>query len=231
MIEPGIIQVGAGRGFVVEGCGNRFVITAGHCLPELPPCYSFSALHERTYRNLIGSLGGASDVWAECLFVDPIADLAVLGCPDGAELNERADAYRDLTGPAAPLPIAALPLADTQFPPWEGRARLLSLDNRWSQCKLMASHRALWIQDAAEPIVGGMSGSPIMVGDAAVGVLCVSAGQEGDGHVAGGPNPFLAAHLPGWLLKEMGIAEDGGGPGVRLARPAKRTVRAKREHL
>jgi hypothetical protein len=28
-------------------------------------------------------------VWAECLFVDPIADLAVLGAPDSQELHDK----------------------------------------------------------------------------------------------------------------------------------------------
>ena len=51
-----IIRVGAGRGFVIEGVRGRLVITAAHCLPELPPAMSFSLLEERTYRNLLGGL-------------------------------------------------------------------------------------------------------------------------------------------------------------------------------
>src|SRR5467141_2465247 len=36
-LKSGVITVGHGRGFVVEGAGERLVITAAHCLPSLPP--------------------------------------------------------------------------------------------------------------------------------------------------------------------------------------------------
>ena len=35
--HDGIIAVGTGYGCVVQGAHDRFVITATHCLPELPP--------------------------------------------------------------------------------------------------------------------------------------------------------------------------------------------------
>jgi hypothetical protein len=34
---------------------------------------------------------------AECVFVDPIGDITVLGCPDDEELGEEAHRYRKLT--------------------------------------------------------------------------------------------------------------------------------------
>ena len=39
-LTSGVITVGNGRGFVVEGAGERLVITAAHCLPSLPPALS-----------------------------------------------------------------------------------------------------------------------------------------------------------------------------------------------
>jgi hypothetical protein len=33
------------------------------------------------YQDLLGDLGGETTVWAECVFVDPIADIAVLSRP------------------------------------------------------------------------------------------------------------------------------------------------------
>jgi hypothetical protein len=33
-----VIAVGSGHGFVAQGTYDRFVITAAHCLPRLPPC-------------------------------------------------------------------------------------------------------------------------------------------------------------------------------------------------
>jgi hypothetical protein len=37
-----VLQVGGGRGFVVEVNGDRYVITAAHCLPFFPPCHAMS---------------------------------------------------------------------------------------------------------------------------------------------------------------------------------------------
>ena len=70
-----------GRGFVVELESGMVVITAAHCLPSLPPPHPFSHTEERTYANFIGPLGTEPTVWAECLFVDPVADIAVLAHP------------------------------------------------------------------------------------------------------------------------------------------------------
>jgi hypothetical protein len=74
-----VITVGAGRGFVIEGERHRLVITAAHCLPFFPPCASISHREERTYEALLGPLGDQPTVWTECLFADPIGDIAVLG--------------------------------------------------------------------------------------------------------------------------------------------------------
>jgi hypothetical protein len=75
-----VVRVGEGRGFVVAGKhrGEHLVITAGHCIESLPPCHTGSSLEQRT-RKLLGPLDAEPTVWAECLFVDLIADLAVLG--------------------------------------------------------------------------------------------------------------------------------------------------------
>jgi hypothetical protein len=67
-----------------------------------------------------------------------------------------------------------------------------------------------WIQDAAEPIEGGMSGSPIVTDEGmAIGVVSIAAGfVTDDGRELGrpregGPNPNLGGNLPGWLLGEL----------------------------
>ena len=46
--------------------------------PPMPAMY----WQERTYPSLLGPLGDQCSVWAECVFVDPIADIAVLGQPE-----------------------------------------------------------------------------------------------------------------------------------------------------
>ena len=93
--QQAIITVGDGRGFVVGTASRQLVITAAHCLPRFPPAASISHTEERNYSELLGSLGeDAPKVWAECLFADPIGDIAVLGPPDGELVHDEADAYQ-----------------------------------------------------------------------------------------------------------------------------------------
>jgi len=97
------------------------------------------------------------------------------------------------------VPALKLRRSHVPAPPvWEGPARLVALDGRWLGCTLRAGSRALWVKDAAEPIVGGMSGSPILNNDgAALGIVCTGSGRWS------GPNPFLMRQLPRWFLDEL----------------------------
>jgi hypothetical protein len=52
-----LVQVGDGRGFVIKANTRRFVVTAAHCLPNLPPPASISYSVERTYKNLLDAVG------------------------------------------------------------------------------------------------------------------------------------------------------------------------------
>ena len=195
--------MGAGRGFVVEGGHNGFVITAAHCLPLLPPCASFSSLEERTYQSLLGQLGKEPTIWAECLFADPIGDIAVLGSPDDQELFDEAESYEVMVNAVVPLCVSEGPASEG---PAEGRAWLLSLDGRWFKCNVKSYDGGRFlISDADEPIRGGMSGSPIVAMDgSAIGVVCTSQrGQNGEDLNRGGPNARLFRNLPGWLLRPL----------------------------
>ena len=145
-------------------------------------------------------MGGARRVTAECVFIDPIADIAVFGAPDTQERDEEAQAYEKLTGEAA-FKIGKLPRQRARrWPPVSSEAHMLTLDNEWFVCRIERSGAMLWFDQAAQPVVGGMSGSPIVLPDgSAVGVVCTSEESHSGGR-EGGPGPTLSAHLPGWLL-------------------------------
>jgi len=204
-----VLQVGdGGRGFVIETDQRRYVVTAAHCLGEnLPPAHAASDDEERTYPDFIGMLDGSRNVWAECVFVDPIADLAVFGEPDAGTFGDEWEAHVKLIDQTKPFalgklrferPIHRLPDGTTIPGNAEAtsEALMLSLDGEWFSCRITSFGRSLWIENAMQPIQSGMSGSPIILPDgSAVGVVCVSV----VGKREGGPNPALFANLPVWL--------------------------------
>ena len=224
MSDP-IIRVGDGRGFVVAqqhhlGGVEHIIITAAHCLPHVPTCHPARHIEEETYQRLLGPLEGERTVWARCLFVDPVADIAVLGSPDNQELSDKADAYSRLVNDVTPFAVAdaaaegtemlTLPPASirvttqgteelctfeghqfSKSTPGKGRARVLSLEGRWLEGEV--ERRGGWL--AYEPevhFVGGMSGSPIV--DAATGAaigVCST----------GGMNPVIVDSLSAQLVR------------------------------
>src|SRR5579864_3054834 len=117
-----VVKVGHGRGFVIEHAhavkvpigsrltrrgrptfsgfrwrtiSRRFIGTAAHCLPRLPRapgCWG----EDRIYPKLLGKLHDAeTSISADCIFADPIADLALLGSLDDQELYDEAAAFED----------------------------------------------------------------------------------------------------------------------------------------
>jgi Trypsin-like peptidase domain len=194
-----VLSVGneGGRGFVVELDHTRVVVTAAHCLPELPVAQS-SSFGEHTYFNLLAPLGGKPTVTTECWFVDPVSDLAVLGPPDYEILSAQHGAYVELMKSAVALSIApVLGKPESESPGW-----LLSLKGKWIRCGVTHNGGPLYVTDAKEGIIGGMSGSPILDDDgSAIGVL-TNSGGSGEVHTESGPNPRLIYHLPLWLCCE-----------------------------
>jgi Trypsin-like peptidase domain len=201
--KSAVITVGGGRGFVVMGkrrigeyyVTDEYVITAAHCLPHLPPCHACSYTEERTYEGLLAPLGGEPAVWAECLFADPVGDIAVLRSPDGQWNPEAMYPYLELMASTTPVQISDAPQA--------GLGWLLSLDGRWFQGTFEHIGGPLWLKDLTEEIKDGMSGSPIVSATGeAIGVVCVSSEVAGVAELDHGPNPRLFYNLPGWLLRE-----------------------------
>jgi hypothetical protein len=104
-LQAAIIRVGAARGFIIETVDERLVLTAAHCLPRIPAPHS-NLNWGQLYQNLLGPLDQAEQtVWAECRFVDPVADVAVLGTPE-VDITKQTNAYNALVNTATPLRIA-----------------------------------------------------------------------------------------------------------------------------
>ncbi len=153
-----VLQVGDGRGFLVEVANQYFdypeklIMTAAHCLPEMPPCHTGMYLHEKTYSNLVGPLGEKPSLTVECLFADPISDLAVLGGPNDQELYKQCEAYEEFVESLTPFVIA-----DAEK---EGQAWLLSLDNQWFSARYERINlRPLWVKPS-QPIFAACPGLP-----------------------------------------------------------------------
>jgi hypothetical protein len=198
-----ILVVGDGRGFVISHRHQRLIVTAAHCLPFFPPCHGASYTEERTYPKLLAPLGAQPEVWAECLFADPIADIAVLGSPDNQVFFEEANAYEALVESIEPFSIAEAPE--------EGHGWLCSLSGQWFGCAVQYLKHVdgpLWIFNTEQPIQGGMSGSPILSDDrAAIGIVNLGSvtPKMPDGCEAkyGLPNARLMRDLPGWVLRAV----------------------------
>ena len=128
------------------GCAPSYVVTAAHCVwAEAPPPIAARDRWEVTYQNLIASLGGERQVTAECVFYDPIADIAVLGAPDNQELGAEALAYEELTEQATPFPTGKLTFPRQElFRKASSEARMLSLDGEWFNCRVTSLGRSLW---------------------------------------------------------------------------------------
>jgi hypothetical protein len=95
--KASVLTVGAGRGFVVESGANRYVLTAAHCMvssikEDLPPCIAAAGAEELTYPKLLSPLGGDPWVWAQCLFVDPTADIGRLATRHSKKRSKRSRA-------------------------------------------------------------------------------------------------------------------------------------------
>jgi hypothetical protein len=203
-----ILTVGEGRGFVVAlytqhpDLLDKTVITAAHCLPYLPPCAVATGGEWQTYRKILGPLGAKATVWAQCLFADPVMDIAVLGAPDSLEFPAEAKAYEKLLASAEYLPVADAPLT--------GRLQLLSHEGQWFDRPIEDSPLEwLWLKCAGRDIVGAISGSPILSMDgAAVGVLSVGLT----------PDDLIQTTTLTWCLPMRLLARMAGGTRLKMNR-------------
>jgi hypothetical protein len=184
-LRKAVFQVGDGRGFKV----GHFVITAAHCIPNLPPRGQTTCTGERTYK-LLGPLGVKGTIWVELLFADQIGNLAILGQPANQELTKEAESYDRLLEGTPGFAIANV-RANKQI-----NAKVLSLSGQWISCSINHYGGALQLEGAA--IESGMSGSPIISRTGkAVGVVCGN--SETDGVQITSINIRLMRGLPRWF--------------------------------
>lgn len=197
-----IVRVGDGRGFLMDAGDEygRIVVTAAHCLPQLPPAHGASHTQERTYPALLGSLDDEPpSIWTECLFADPVADLAVLGRPDDQALADETAAFDAFVNGRPVLRMKVLPIV----PRWQKdlmpiAGHLLSLNGVWLPCNII-SRDGLFLRDVE--IAAGMSGSPAIVDGYAVAVVALASSVPGAfGH---GPQARLSGDLPVRLVRAL----------------------------
>jgi len=211
MNTDSVITVGHGRGFVMEhrvyfefGDGysklrSKVVVTASHCLPNAPKVLSGIDYQLATYPKLLAPLGEEPSVWAQCLFFDPVADVAVLGEPDNQELSDEWDGYHALVSGRKAFATAT---------PKNGEGYMLALDGvTWKPTTLELHMTIGGNALSSGETLGGQSGSPILnakgqaVALVSVGSETISNGVRTPMQEWNGPQPILKLALPPWLLR------------------------------
>lgn len=181
-----LLKVGGGRGFVVTDTRHEelppLVITAAHCIPEMPAAHPYRRHDEETF-PLLGPLLGEASLYATVLFYDPIADVAVLGQPDEQMLSQDAEAYEQLLSSHAEayeqLLQSYTPLVIIE--PLErgpGVVYDLQMERRSVEyCCWQGMWKAPWVRVEGFPFESGMSGSPVL-DEQGRALAVVSAGND-----------------------------------------------------
>jgi hypothetical protein len=151
-----------GRAFIAEGKVSSLIVTAAHCLPFLPEPHPARYSDAAMYFDFLGPLGQNTSIAAELRFVDLIADIAILGEPDGQEFPEHSEDYFSLVDSIVPLPVADLEYRMVT------ECRLLTLAGKWIDGMALPLWRgdggALLSVEKCSPEgwARGCSGSPIV---------------------------------------------------------------------
>jgi hypothetical protein len=167
---------------------------------------------------MLGAMGERPTISAQCIFVDPIANIAILSSPGDAEYRDEVDheRYEALTNSVAALKIAdiapsARKVEDDRYeaPVWVPSRTGEFIPCTVSYMAHVIGHRAIldpmsiWgnetpredglpSQDRLWSQLPDLCGAPILTADgSAVGVL-----------IGGNENPRLTHNLPAWFLNE-----------------------------
>jgi hypothetical protein len=183
-----VVRVGDGRGFIIVHEHNRLVVTAAHCLPRVPEPFPARYVWESTFEELIGPRDAEPTISAEGIFVEVIADLAVLGAPDNQSFYDQYAAYEEFIESRPALRLGDIPPSDLRARPLETHpVYVLKLDGQWARGRANHIGGPIWLDGPKTE--SGMSGSPILNDRGeAIGVIST-----------GGPDPRLLRDLPIWL--------------------------------
>jgi S1-C subfamily serine protease len=187
---------GPGQCVLVEG---RLILTAAHCVEW--DCEGGMTLGDW---HLSKIQTGTGDFTASVLAVEPVSDIAVLGCPDGQEFSEKEAAFDELCRSITPVKLLQhAPEIDKRFPVW------------------IRTHLKTWVAGTAtyygsnstfsyetdSLILPGTSGGPIVnhEGDL-VGVVSHGPEQAREGK-CGASAGLLPLALPVWVIARIAAGE------------------------
>ena len=122
----------------------------------------------------------------------------MLGPPHGEALATELRDYDALMKSVGVLPVG-LAQGDTSV--W-----LMMRDRGWFECTASYSGRgSLCVRDEAAQLKAAMPGSPLVTeAGIAIGVVASVEAEEQGGPVE---QPVLVDHLPGWLLRDLGLTD------------------------
>ena len=182
-----------GRGVLVVG---GVILTAAHCIRWTNDS---SMIVGDTPIEVIKTRRGDC-IRVTPLAVEPVSDIAVLGCLDGQSFPEEAKAFDDYCRATTPIPLAkgGMRLGKPV------RIRVLNANDRWTNGKAQsfgADSPFVWIETEVE-IEGGASGGPIVNnrGELVAIVSNFSIPQSGMDFTGRCPRPLKA--LPQWIVEK-----------------------------
>jgi hypothetical protein len=180
------------------------VVTAAHCLPRWPP--QPSSFEERTYFDFVGSIEEVNhEIAVECLFADPISDVAILAAPDSQRLHDECTAFEQFVSDRPAFSIESErtgPGQSSLFGPDPATDYALTLQNDWrggSPCVPPFIRDKRTVMLSHDSIVGGMSGSPLISETGHV-LSLVSISELNDRGPTDSSQPYLAYCLPRWAI-------------------------------
>jgi Trypsin-like peptidase domain len=206
-----------GQGVLVpvsDRLGGGLILTAAHVI-HWTHTGMMTLGDDAEFIQEIAVAGGgkaARDLWPRGrrllvypLAVEPVADLAVLGAPDGQWMPEACAAFEQFCETTGAVALATAEFSFNKPIP----AHVFTHTGRWisGRVKQMAPDAPRLVLETDEPIKGGTSGSPVVTADGLLLGVASSGNRE-----ALIPRPHLTA--PAWLARQM--VEDPAAEAERL---------------